>query len=621
MVTTSIVRPNAAVIIWNYLDRRGTTKALTDQDNVDQIIINTLALKSIKTDKSKGAAGGSFSISLAPTRNWITAITPGSWIAILMCRTPITDVDLSTRMDARKLKFIGRVESVRVTTSNDQGTGTKISEYVVSGTSWDGMLNSALYIDPILRLNYDGKEGGAHEAAVFNQMNADQVDKALLSTTTELMQKIKHFWGKGHPVAKNAQESVSVSRIVEPISDWTMPLQLANWLNIKQSDADIQRAWSSNVGIETSIVDKIKIVSGALNETAASANNNKAEFINDSYHEVEDGHSFLQASFLKGMCSVWQYMSMHSNDVLNELVSDMRFDGFDMDSKMEFTIYKRVRPFITEGLWSKITADNWKVGDGGGDKGIEDLVSKLASVYSNLRRIEIPLHEIVAFDAGTNWRDKINFIELRMEQNLWGLDNKSMTGVSVVASDGQFIDPEAFTREGILPRFFDMKVMMTKTGSGGPVDLSYIKAWKYLLKEWYFDTHRMLNGTVRFVGLDKYIQVGDNIIIDSRILGNSQNTTRAQMSNKDVTYILAHVESVSNEFSSSENGTRRFHTTVSFIRGILVDVNGRPFGYDTQEGKLDQDTSIITPKEEKNNNAVFGTSGPNDVGNDRRSGN
>ena len=69
-----------------YRDRKGSSSIGVPSDEVDQVIVNTLSLKSINTSKSKASPAGQFEIRLAPTKNWVTAITPGSWLAILMSR-------------------------------------------------------------------------------------------------------------------------------------------------------------------------------------------------------------------------------------------------------------------------------------------------------------------------------------------------------------------------------------------------------------------------------------------------------------------------------------------------------------------------------------------------------
>jgi hypothetical protein len=79
-----LVTPHAGVIIWNYNDRVGADDH-GDVNKVDEIIINTTSLMSIATKKNKSTPAGSFEFYLAPTKNWVSIITPGSW-CVLLCR-------------------------------------------------------------------------------------------------------------------------------------------------------------------------------------------------------------------------------------------------------------------------------------------------------------------------------------------------------------------------------------------------------------------------------------------------------------------------------------------------------------------------------------------------------
>jgi hypothetical protein len=63
------INPSAAVIIYNYRDRLGTTDMIsTDPHEVEQVIVNTASLRSVSTSKSKGQPAGSFEMQLAPTK-------------------------------------------------------------------------------------------------------------------------------------------------------------------------------------------------------------------------------------------------------------------------------------------------------------------------------------------------------------------------------------------------------------------------------------------------------------------------------------------------------------------------------------------------------------------------
>ena len=83
-------------------------------------------------------------------------------------------------------------------------------------------------------------------------------------------------------------------------------------------------------------------------------------------------------------------------------------------------------------------------------------------------------------------------------------------------------------------------------------DMNHLAGWAMALKTWYFDTHKMLNGTVTLTGIDGYIAVGDNVKLDADVLNPSHNFNGKAVKSKEKTYLLAHVESVSNSFSIND---------------------------------------------------------------------
>src|SRR5271169_1522042 len=90
--------PHAAVLIWNYEDRLGaedSPDAIEVNTVIGPVLISTVSLMSISTKKSKGEPVGRFEINLAPTKNWVSDLTSGSWMVIMMSQNPITKADIA----------------------------------------------------------------------------------------------------------------------------------------------------------------------------------------------------------------------------------------------------------------------------------------------------------------------------------------------------------------------------------------------------------------------------------------------------------------------------------------------------------------------------------------------
>lgn len=153
MNKVKIKNPNALVFIYNYQDRLGDVKLNEDPFSVEQIILNSTSLKSVTTQKSKSNPAGSFEFRLAPTKNWVTEITPGSWCVILMSNKKIDDTAKygGGKVDESSFKMLGRIESVRCVINTNQANGAQNTEFIVTGSDWGTIFNSKFYVDVLNR--------------------------------------------------------------------------------------------------------------------------------------------------------------------------------------------------------------------------------------------------------------------------------------------------------------------------------------------------------------------------------------------------------------------------------------------------------------------------------------
>ena len=436
---------------------------------------------------------------------------------------------------------------------------------------------------------------------LYNKVNDSQITAGGISTWDNMMLILK-MWGSDYQI--EGMEDFKV----KPEIRFTIPEEVLKYFNFK---SDVK---SSNVA------DLIKIYHGCLNHL-------DTDLYNDSYDDFKDSYGLIDPADIVGEHNIWSILNSLSNSIINEVTCDLRWE----DDKPVLALYKRIKPFIIDK--DRMLADKNFVGDNGG--ATVNGLDKYFSEFKNIRRIEIPLHEILSFDAGTNWGDRINFIEVKPNDPYYS-DNIS----TLVRFESQFYDKKSFTREGlrsfIVPcRFYpaelidlvsesvndtnDIKKASDKEDeitegikrdgnedkNNSKVDsLANLVQWKYLLKEWYFDAHRMLNGMIGFMVQDKYIQVGDNIMVDATITGYTKNMTSDQVNSKQDLYLLAHVEAVSHSFSVDQNGGRHFMTSIGFVRGIIVDKDGTPVAGSRDFGQIDQNTENVTLLQELNSNVI-----------------
>lgn len=562
--------PNGCVAIWNYEDRLPADGA-SDKGNPNKVepdvIINSASLISMTTNKTKSKPEGTFEIRLAPTFNWVARITAGSWCVLLMSNEkdelPSTN-SFPGFVNENTFKMLGRINSVRAVISVDQISGARRTEYIVTGEDWASVFNTKLYMDPIARNNnFERLTDVGHAARfVLGNMVLDWIkSNTNLPTTSNVISAIIDLWGDPLSLLTSSLSAYSPSLVIGSGLQFEMPFPVALYMNL-----------TSASGIPSiNMASLIQLVDGKLDEY-------------DTYSgDVEEANGFPNPRSFYGANTFWQLLVDNANTTVNELIAETRFEN----GRPKLALYKRIKPFINRPTLEL----NFETPD-------------LVSQFKNVKRCSIPLEDVLTINAGTNWRDKINFIEILPQPNL----NQVNFDVAV-KTQAQEKDAESIRRDGFRPLFEPVQYMPYKGDKPAPLEV--IK-WKEVLREWYFNTHNMLNGAVTFMGQRKYIQVGDNIQIDASVLGSPFSQAQKNIEDRGITtYLLAHVESVSHRFTVDPNGARSFTTTVQFSRGIITYENGDPV--DVLVGSaVDDKASTMNTISEKNTKSTLGTSTASD---------
>lgn len=651
-MVTKINNPGAIVVIYNYKDRLGDFKLINDPNEIEQIILNSLSLKSVSTQKSKSNPMGAFEFRLAPIKNWVTAITPGSWCVILMSNTGLNDTAKygGGKVNEKSFKMMGRIESVRCVAGVNQTSGARETEYIVTGSDWGCIFNSKLYVDPLDRTTTDKEQPigmaerfgyteylrkaiGADTGVVLGSSANTNVAPSMVArpqtaTTQGAANHLVNFLGVGAsstpvsqttplaPVAPAAAPSKGqVSKEATP----TLPSArdninfiLALWGRSDPATSDVNK----EAGIMAKSQQMFKIpkeLATYMGFTDASGNisNVIAQMLtpisgvltdDDTYSDEDSSCGIVDFNTILGEHTLWQIINSNSNELINELISEINFDG----GVPALTLYNRVRPFAINDL-NFIKNDTNAVGDGGVTVGPgvtqKQLVDPYISQFKKVKKRVIKSEDVLMCSHGTNWRDRVNFIEVTIAKTLfqeaWASDIK-------VAS--QFVDESSIGRDGLLPMIVSTTYIPAIENAAHPEGVS---AYKHALKEWYFNTHKMFNGTLSLIGQDQYIRVGDNIRVESKVLNKNYNINDKQKRVPEKTYMLAHVESISHQATVDNNGSRFFTTSINFVRGIITDERGNLVVSGNHVGAVDQDSSLVTPPNERNKETI-NTSSPID---------
>jgi len=551
----SLIRtPHAAVIVWNFDDRLNTKGITSSFDKVNEMIISTVSLISCSTNKTKSDPVGTFTFTLAPTRNWVSVLTPGSWCAILMTNEPLTE-DSFKKAKPKQVKMLGRIDTVRtdVSVSDD---GTRSTTYVVSGRDWGSIFNNTVYVDPIVQ---DPSETGKTMAsALYQQFSqnvfSDNNDVLALSIPKNLNTILSIFGG---PL-----KLPETDRLAKATHDVSIPTEVSNFFQFVDG--------FNVISSSTKLTELLILVWGPL----------KGEDDYDNSAPEQTGTGWLDPGVLLGQHSLWSILQENSNYAMNEMFPEM----FWSNEGPELLLYNRIKPFsYTDAPASADKID-----------------TSMRSMFQNIASHRLDDEAIINVNAGTNWADKFNFIEIKPDIN-----ELSILGVLLKAKSQAFqggnSTSDIFNREGFRPIMFSIKQLpFNKKGSTEPFQSDVLSKWVHLAKEWFFDSHRLINGTVILHGSSEYIPVGDNIMFEAGLVGVTPNYNSGAVKTNNKIYVLAHVETVQNTFSIHD-GVRSFQTTIQFVRGIFVDEQKKLVG----EGTIDTLASSLNKVDSRNGRTVL----------------
>ena len=545
-----IKTPHAAVIVWNYSDRVGV-EGVKDLNSVEETIISTLSCVSIQTAKAKGNPAGSFQLVLAPFKNWVSTITAGSWCCILMSNKKINPADLK-KANPDLVKMIGKIETVRVETQQDKDQ--RQTRYIVSGTDWGHIFNNTLYVDNLLAsANDPATQGNAAAVALRNALFGNGNAPSSFAVKDNLRSLVNIF---GSNLKGFSEKGDDINRLAKATYDFIMPKEMVDFFGF----VDAKKAKNKALGIN----NILKIQTGKLIGP-------------DKYDETPESFGYIDPFSLQGTNSFWQVLMDNSNPAINEMYNEIEWTK----NGPSLTLFNRIKPFAY-----RQSTD------------VPAQVKNLRSLFQYVKTHKIDSVQVTSVNAGTNWRDKYNFIEIKpnfQDFNIIANWTKQKTQIS---------DEKAFNREGFRPLIIATKQFPVRLGQGTTVfNPDMLRAWALLMKEWYFDTHRLLNGTITMTGSTEYIGVGNNIMFDAGLINPTPNINKAANKNKKNPQVLAHVENISHSFTVDQEGAREYVTTIQFVRGILITDNGSLSG----SGKLDTFSNDLIPAEDRNKTNTVST--------------
>mgnify|MGYP003339754865 FL=1 len=290
----NIRNPHAAVIVWNYDDRIGLDDKPQAIDRVESTIISTVSLISINTSKSKSQPNGTFQMVLAPTKNWVSAITAGSWCVLLMSNEPITEKDIKKSADAKKVKMIGKIESVRADVSVGED-GSKQTRYLVSGVDWGYVFNNIIYIDNRIQDSNEPQTQGQNVAIAIRNMLFGKDGVPERFDTPSNIRSIVNVFGQG--LKGLTETGKDINRLANAVYDFIIPEEMSNYFNFIGPDGKKATARKIN--------QIMTLIHGRLRDY-------------DKYDGFVESEGYLDPFSFQGSHTFWQVLLDNSNPTLKD---------------------------------------------------------------------------------------------------------------------------------------------------------------------------------------------------------------------------------------------------------------------------------------------------------------
>lgn len=540
---------DAEVIVYNYKNRDpdllvGPLSAASfDVSETKEIKIGH-AITGITCTKSKSSPYGSFSITLKPTSEWTKIIVPGSWCAIFMSNTSIDQTRLNNKAIkvgdnyACPLKMVGLIMAVRVSKGISQD-GAVTTTYTLNGYDFGYLFTSSIYVNQLFQAQV---LAGKYDA-VWSNLTFPDNDSAIGDPVLNI-NRILNAWSE----ISSSSISVGASIDVKPPSiRIVVPGDVAKLLGTKK---EVIGFILTAIGLDNRKGEKVIPIKGG------SAENFEPELIGQKYFEPRR---------LIINNTLWGMINEYMNPTLNEAYCDLHVckaedisslsnlgsfasiaSGAAAGSQVVQPIFvMRQIPFSTPQYKQIVPA-----------AAIQVVPSPPGNLYpvtllTDLPKTIIPAHKVIQYDVGFSEYERVNFTEL----NAFDINVQQKSFGSIQTDNKPTWEDGAIKRFGLRPKV----VYGADYGFSATDKLNTANRWRGLIRDWFFNNHRYVNGTVECIGLDEHIAIGENLVLEKENL-------------------LAHIESYTHTFTvDNESGSKIFRTSIEFTKGLSAKSNSLMF--------------------------------------------
>ena len=484
-------KSSCAVVIYRY-DQTDIAKILNLNATNDQQLANTASSSTsgnlqarsrlvVRQDiirctfqNAKGSSSGSFSLTLKRGKqvkgganqesniDYAEAVNAGDWIMIYAKRSnEISDSDINSTSAKSGFKFLGIIESVRLSEVDDPSSGTPRLEYTISGKSFGKVFESSIFFNPIVNKQ-------ALETALgvdFLKDSSNALKPIRDNTADNVIKRLTEFYLGAKLASRSAANEA-----------WYIPQALASMFKGTR-DKKLGKAF-------VDILDLTKI--------------GLHKYQNNTFKRADTlsfGSAFV--SSLPSSGTIWSTLQFLQNAAVNELYTELVKGS---DGRLKPGLILRQIPFSNkENHETNILAAHKKATG----QSLTDSVRTSEKTYF----VDLPYTSIVSSDIrqkniGKSDHERINYAIVTPRLT------KAFDIAFVAASNAPSVQ-----RYG-LKTFQTQTSYVFSTSAVTEFDLkTTCQKCVDLIKDWFFLGHNLYSGTIVTDGMDDFVEVGSNLFI------------------------------------------------------------------------------------------------------------
>lgn len=490
--------------------KNGIASAAGNLANKPNTVVDNDIVRATVTN-NKGSSSGTFTLVLKRGKkergesnpkdniNYLEVLHPGDWAFIFIKKSGTIVPNNSAEGG---LKMVGIIENVRYVEIDDPAKGAPRLEYIVTGKSFGKIFDMSLYFNPVVATQVAQSVLGAGLIADSNNLlkAANKLAKDGLLSPDAMITALLHFFYGG-----------PLNELTRANQTWYVPNFLHNFFPAEQKSKG-----------RPSFIDILDFSRIGLHKFNRNVFTGVSPLL---------GETFIKS--LPSSGTVWSIMQYLGNLGLNEMFVDL----VNKNGKLVPALTFRQLPFSTKAndktnvfAVSRKPAGNIKIEE--------------KTFFTDLPQYKIQSSDIKSKNVGKSDFERINHIVVVPRNDAKTYEVAYVSALNIASIQRYGLKSFQMQTQYVLDKNTEFQ--------------KYCEKCVNLLSEWFFLNHMYYNGTIITDGVDGFVELGTNLLIED-------------------TGQLYHIEGYTHNYEVLETGGIHYTTEFRVSRGQSLLKNSLEF--------------------------------------------